>query len=149
MIVKKNKMISGRLVPGTNLICGLKTVCNENNITNGNILSCIGSLKKAKYIYAVDDEENVIKIRYCDPVSVEGPLELITCQGTIGQENKYITIHLHGMFSDKDAKIYGGHFCDDGNEILATCEYLIVGYETPVVRRENDSETGFNLLKFN
>lgn len=147
--IKENRMIAGRLLPETDLIQGLKEECRKNNIENGQIISCIGSLKKATYIYAVDDEDNKIKIKYCEPVIVEGPLELITCQGTIGHENGDISIHLHGMFSDKHTNIYGGHFYETGNIVLATAEFVILGFKAPVISRQLDSETGFNLLKFN
>lgn len=143
-----SKMITGRLKKGTDLIQGLKEACERNHIINGKIISCIGSLKKATYIYAIDDEKNKIRIRYCEPVTVEGPLELITCQGTIGRDNEKSSIHLHGVFSDKEKNIYGGHFVEKNNIILATVEFLIIGFESPVISKYMDRETEFNLFKY-
>jgi len=144
-----NKLISGRLLPGTDLIQGIKEICKKNDVKYGNIVSCIGSLSKATYIYAIDDEENPVKIRYCDPVVVTGPIELIACQGTIGQDDDETAIHLHGMFNDKYTNIYSGHFYDKDNTVLATIEFLIVSYDSPVINKEFDSETGFRLLRYN
>ncbi len=148
IIVKDNTMIAGRLLPDTDLIQELKKVCQQNNIKNGNVISCIGSLKKASYVYAIDDPDNIINIKYSEPVIVEGPLELITCQGTIGQENGETSIHLHGVFGDKHTNLYAGHISECENIILATVEFLIVGYDSPNINRLFDSQTGFNLLQY-
>jgi hypothetical protein len=141
-------MITGRLLPNTDLIQGLKSVCIQNNVQYGQIISCIGSLKKASYVYATNDIDDMEVVRYSQPVIVEGPIELINSQGTIGQENGKISIHLHGTLGDKKRNICGGHFFENGNTVLATVEFLIMGCNSPSIVRKFDDETGFVLFRY-
>ncbi len=146
--VSDNIMIAGRLLPNTDLIQGIKEACKQNNIQYGQIISCIGSLKKASYVYATNEIDDTNIVRYSQPVIVDGPIELINSQGTIGQENGEISIHLHGTLGDKKRNICGGHFSENGNTVLATVEFLIMGCTSPVIVRAFDDETGFILFRY-
>ncbi len=147
--VKEKRTIMGRLLPGADLVKGVEKICLENGIENGFIVSLIGSLKQANIVYAVQDKSNKIGIKYCDPTIVEGPLELLACQGTIGlTPEKKLSIHLHGLMSDPHMKVYGGHFVEGGNIVLATAEMMIVSAPDAQVTRDLDEETGFPLFKF-
>ena len=100
-------------------------------------------------VYAIPDASSKIGIRYHDPVIIGGPLELLACQGVIGQtEEGTLSVHLHGLFSDATMKVYGGHFLVGGNPVLATVEILIQESSDVRMIREQDEETGFLLFKF-
>lgn len=146
---EKGRRIVGRLLPGADLIKGIEAMCRRHEVACGTIASVIGSLTRASIVYAVPDESGKIGIRYSDPVRIEGPLELLACQGLVGLSADGVTsIHLHGLMSDPKMTVYGGHFLEDGNPVLATAEVLV--QETSDVRmvREPDEETGFSLFKF-
>ena len=146
---KEQRTIVGRLLPGTDLVGGIEKICLDNRIDNGIIVSAIGSLKQANIVYAVPDPSNKIGIKYCAPTIIDGPLELLPCQGTIGlTTEKKLSIHLHGLMSDAHMKVYGGHFVEGGNIVLATVEIMIVNVPDIQVVRGLDDETGFPLFKF-
>ena len=146
---EKGRKIVGRLLPGTDLIKGIEAMCRRHEVACGTIASVIGTLAEAGIIYAISDESGKIGLRYCDPVRIEGPLELLACQGLVGRSvDGETSIHLHGLMSGPKMTVYGGHFIENGNPVLATAEVLI--HETGDVRmvREPDEETGFTLFKF-
>jgi len=143
------KRIVGRLLPGTDLITGIEAMCQQHQVTSATIVSVIGSLTQAQLVYAVPDETGKIGIRYHDPVTVGGPLEILACQGIIGQsEQGALSVHLHGLISDPGMRVVGGHFLNGGNPVLATAEILIQQCSDVRMIREQDDETGFPLFKF-
>lgn len=147
--LKKGKIILGRILPGTDFIKGIKKVCKDNHVMYGTIVAAIGSLNRAEFIYAAPDKNAKIGIKYSESSHIEGPLELLACQGMIGQTSDgQLSIHLHGLMSDPDMKVYGGHFLENGNPVLATLEIMI--HENQGIRmiREQDDETGFPVFKF-
>lgn len=147
--LQKGKTIIGRLLPGTDLIKGIEKICTENQITYGTIVTVLGSLRRAEIVYAVPEKTSKIGIKYSEPAKVDGPLELLACQGMIGVTlEKQISIHLHGLMSDSNMNVYGGHFIENGNPILATAEIMIQENRDIQMIREPDDETGFPLFKF-
>ncbi len=146
---KKGKSVIGRLLPGTDLIKGIEKICQENRIDRGTIITVIGSLVHAEIGYVIPDKNTRLGVKYVEPVRVEGPLELLSGQGMIGQANDgKLSIHLHGLMSGPDMKVFGGHFVENGNPTLATVE--IMTQENPDIQmlREHDEETGFTLFNF-
>lgn len=143
------RSIVGRLLPGTDLIRGVETICRDHGVKRGAVVSGIGSLERGEFVYAVPDRNSRFGIKYSDPVRVEGPLELISCQGMIGQtpEGRMIT-HLHGLLSATDMTVRGGHLLENGNPVLVTVEVMIHEIKDVRVIKEMDEETGFPLFKF-
>lgn len=143
------RRIVGRLLPGTDLIPGIETMCRQHRVTGATILSVIGSLTQAQMVYAVPDAAGKIGIRYHDPVTIGGPLELLAGQGVVGQSPEgTLSVHLHGLIGDPAMRVYGGHFLSEGNPVLATAEILIQESSDVRMIREQDEETGFALFKF-
>lgn len=149
VVSSNNRLIIGRILPGVDLIEGIRDLCEQYGIKYGVITSIIGSLRKAGVIYAIDDEKAPLGIKYSDPTYFEGPLELLGCQGIIGEDdNGQFQIHLHGLMSDKQLRILGGHFIPDENIVLATAEVAIQAVEGVEFIRRFDVETGFPLFNF-
>lgn len=142
------RVITGRIPKGYDLVSGIKEVCEAHGIKNAYIVSLIGSLKTGRLIYALPDEGQIIGIKYSDPVDFEGPLEILSTQGAIGTDNEgNLSVHVHIMISDKYMRVFGGHFIEGGNEILATAEFVIHEIDGVDYKREYDEETGFSLFK--
>lgn len=148
-VSKKGRRVIGRLLPGTDLITGIEAMCHKGGVSSGSILSVLGSLAEAQIVYAVPDESGKVGIRYHDPVKIEGPLELLACQGVVGQTDAgELSVHLHGLMSNSAMTVCGGHFLADGNPVLATAEIVIQENSDVRTIREQDDETGFALFKF-
>ena len=95
--LQKGKTIIGRLLPGTDLIKGIEKICTDNQISYGTIVTVLGSLRRAEIVYAVPEKTSKIGIKYSEPTKVDGPLELLACQGMIGVTlDKKISVHLTG-----------------------------------------------------
>lgn len=142
------RVITGRIPKGYDLLSGIKEVCKAHEVKHGYIVGLVGSLKTGRMIYAIPEEGQEIGIRYSDPVNFEGPLEILSTQGTIGTDDQgNLSVHAHILVSDKYMRVFGGHFVDGGNEILATAELVIHELEGVENKREYDDGTGFFLFK--
>ncbi|MBW1692153.1 MAG: DNA-binding protein [Deltaproteobacteria bacterium] len=104
-----SKAVTIRVLPGSDVIEGIEEACQNLGIKSGAIISCIGSLQRASVLVA------------------EGPLELLSGQGTIGreEEGEIITVHIHGVVSDKEGHLHGGHLVRGENPVLITCEVMV------------------------
>lgn len=143
------RIIVGRIPKDIDLITGIKEVCNSYGIKYGYIVSIIGSLKTGRFIYAIPSEGSKLGFKYSEPVDLEGPLELLASQGTIGLDDETggLSVHLHMLVSDKYMRVFGGHFIDGGNDIAATAEIVIHEIDNVELHRSFDEQTGFNLFK--
>lgn len=148
VMVNKGNSIIGRLLPGMDLLEGIEQMCKENDVQYGVICTVLGSITQGCIVHVYSDEENPMDIRYSDPVIIDGPLEILSCQGIIGKdEDDQFQIHLHGLMVDSRLKIIGGHFVP-GNKILATAEIMIQSVEDAELVRKYDKEIGFPLFHF-
>ena len=120
-----SQVIMIRLLPGTDIIEGVQRVCENLDIEAGAIGCCIGSLQRASFLVAVPSK-NKIGAGYSQPRRIEGPLELLSAQGSIGQEKTGdLFIHLHAIVSDAHGNLFGGHVVKGKNPVLITCEMMI------------------------
>ncbi|WP_461204653.1 PPC domain-containing DNA-binding protein [Clostridium sp. DL1XJH146] len=143
------RIISARLLPGVDIISGIKEICTKHSIKYGTIVSMVGSLSQLCLVYAIPSSTGKIGIKYTEPFIIEGPLELVSCQGTIGVDDKEeFDVHMHGIVSDKYMKIYGGHIMKEESLVLATVEVTIVELANANLVRKYDEETGFSVFNF-
>ena len=122
-----------RLKPGQDLKEELKNIVVSKNIKAGFILTCVGSLKKAKLRLAEE------KIEVFD-----GKFEIVSLVGTLSPDG----VHIHISLADKSGKAIGGHLKEDCI-IHTTAEIVIGESEDCVFSRELDENTGFKELKIN
>ncbi len=142
------RIIAGRIPKDVDLITGIKEICREHNIKYGYVPMCIGSLTTARIIYAIPDEKSPIGFAYCNPVDIQGPLELLYMQGLIGTEDSgEQSVHMHMLVSDKDMRVFGGHTVEGGNIVAATGEIIIHELDEAEFIRQYDEQTGFRLFK--
>ena len=135
-----------RVLPGSDIIEGIEKVCQNMGVRSGAITCCIGSLQRASLLIAVP-MNNKIGAGYSDPKVLDGPLELLSSQGTIGQEEGGgIFIHLHGVVSNKDGNVYGGHLIKGKNPVLITCEMMVSQIEGINMIRAYDPEVDMKVF---
>lgn len=135
-----------RILPGSDVVDGIERACKETGIHAGIIVSCLGSLQKASLLFVVP-ARNKVGAQYGDPLTLEGPLEFLGAQGTVGkEEDGEIFVHLHGLASDKQGVVHGGHFVKGKCPVLITCEVAIIRVEGVSLLRRMDPEVGWKVL---
>lgn len=141
-----SRVVMIRVHPGSDIIEGIEEVCQNLGIKCGAITCCIGSLQRASLLIAVP-MNNKIGAGYSDPKVIKGPLEFLSGQGTIGQEEGgEIFIHLHGVISDKDGNVHGGHLIKGKNPVLITCEVVLIQVEGIHMIRVHDPEVDMKIF---
>ncbi len=143
---KLNKLVMIRVLPGSDIIEGIEETCQVHDIKCGAICSCIGSLQKASFLIAVP-LKNKVGAGYSTPIDINGPLELLSAQGTIGREqNGGLFIHMHGLLSDQDGSVHGGHLIKGKNPVLITCEIMISQVEGVDMLRTYDPDVDMEVF---
>jgi hypothetical protein len=142
------KVVMLRLRPGEDLIEGITEASLAQGVKSGAVNSCIGSLQRASF-FTVVPLGNKIGAGYGDPIEMEGPLELVSAQGTIGLDVEgNLLIHMHGALADGRGNLHGGHLLKGRCPVLITCEAMITFFEEVRAIQRYDPETDMKLLTF-
>jgi len=145
-IGKAGKLIPARLRTQTDITAGLKAVCEENGIKYGAVLFGIGSIRKVTYQILGDKPDSPMGAGYKDPVTLPGPVEVISMHGIVFQSDDGQTLlHLHGTFCDKEGAVFGGHIVAGGNPVLATLDAYIVENVGAETIRQMDEDIGMGV----
>ena len=140
---KFGKMIPTRVRPGTDVMEGLKKVCEEHGVKYGAVLFGIGSIRQLCYQVLVPKKDSIWGAGYSDPTTIPGPIEIVGIRGVIFQSEEGETLlHIHGSFSDQEGKCYGGHLVMGQNPVLATCDAIIAELTDAKMIRRVDPEIG-------
>jgi predicted DNA-binding protein with PD1-like motif len=143
---KGGKLIPTRLRTHTDITNGLKAVCEENGVKFGAVLFGIGSIRKVTYQILGEKPDSPMGAGYLDPVTLPGPIEVISMHGIVFQsEDGQTLLHLHGTFCDKEGKVFGGHIVAGGNPVLATLDAYILQTEGAETLRQMDEDIGMAL----
>ncbi|HBT72909.1 MAG TPA: DUF296 domain-containing protein [Lysinibacillus sp.] len=135
------KVVSARLLMGTDIIEGMEALCEENHIESATIVSCIGSLQKSSFVYLVPDETSQINVSFSDVIKKEGPLELIQGSGVVCKRDGGYETHFHGSMSDQWGVVSGGHLMKRGNPVI-TADIVLAEVQGIQHFRKFDEETG-------
>lgn len=141
------KVVPVRLRPGTDVMDGLKRICEQHGIRYGAILLGIGSLRQLSFQVLTPKPATKLGAGYSEPVVVQGPVEVLSLQGVIFQSEEGETLlHVHGTFSDQRGKVYAGHVVAGANPILATLDGMIAEVADVTLIRRMDPEVGMGLF---
>jgi predicted DNA-binding protein with PD1-like motif len=141
------KTVALRLLPGTDLMSGIKKACEDNGIRGGAILTAIGSVRKLTVQVLVPNEKAKLGVAYNPPQTIPGPIEVLGIQGVIFEtETGEIALHLHGTFCDQEGKTFAGHLVPEENPILATLDVVIGEVAGVRFMRRYDEETEINMF---
>lgn len=127
-----------RLDPGEEIVAGVASVCEKENVRLGSV-SGIGAVNKAVVgLFKPDTKEYISD-------SLEKPFEVTALTGNVSQMDGKQYLHLHITLADIDHNCFGGHL----NEAIvsATAEIWIDVVDGDIDREFNDT-IGLNLLKF-
>jgi predicted DNA-binding protein with PD1-like motif len=144
---KFSRIIPVRLRTHTDVINGLKAVCQEQGIKQGAVLMAIGSVRQLTYQILAPKPESKMGAGYTDPETIPGPVEVVSAHGDIfPTDDGQTMIHLHGTFSDQKGKVFGGHVVPGGNPVLATLEAFIGEFAGGEIKRQMDDDIGMGLF---
>lgn len=135
-----------RILPGSDVVESIEQACEEAEIQTGVVVSCLGTLQKASLLFVVP-ARNKVGAEYGSPLTLEGPLEFLGAQGSVGlEENGDRFVHLHGLVSDSRGVIHGGHLVKGECPVLITCEVAVLQVKGVGLVRRLDPEVGWKLL---
>ena len=144
---RTGRTIAARIMPGVDLVGGIAEICQEHDVKHGYFVSVMGSLSEAVYVIPISSPDSPLGFKYCEPISVQGPIDLICGQGVICQSEQGETlIHLHAQGVTPDRVVFGGHFAVGGNPVLATIDLVIVEVTEAKFLRRLDPVVGLAMF---
>jgi predicted DNA-binding protein with PD1-like motif len=96
------RMICARLVQGEDLLITIRNLAEETGITSAAFF-VIGTLTKANFYFYHPQPK---------PITIEKPLEIVSCSGSISKIDGKTIVHGHIDVTDSEYKSYGGHLLE-------------------------------------
>ncbi|MBV0891381.1 DNA-binding protein [Paracoccus sp. Z118] len=122
---------AARLLPGDDLIGGLRRVQQDAGAEAMAVLTCAGSLRTARIRHADADEGTLY----------EGRFEIVSLTGTLDPRHQ----HLHIAISDGAGRVFGGHLLP-GSEVRTTAEIVALILPDLAFDRAVCERSGFHEL---
>jgi len=119
------------LAPGDDLRASLERAAREHDLAAACILTCVGSLARARLRLAGAQQER----------EWSGPLEIVSLVGTLSPDGP----HLHIALADGEGRVLGGHLLA-GSIVHTTAEILLGEPERLRFERREDPATGWREL---
>ncbi len=125
-----------RIDKGEEFITSLTEFCVEEGINNASFTG-IGAAKDISCGYYALDEKKYYFTQYPEIV------EVVSLTGNVALKDGKPFVHVHGVFTGRDNKAFGGHI----EKMSAGIVLEVVLRTLPTtVEREYDEETGLSLL---
>ncbi len=121
-----------RLHPGQDLRQTLEAAVRERGCQAAFVVSGIGSLVDAR-IRLADAP---------DAMQIDGPSEILSLSGTLGEAHGHGHSHLHMAVSTASGQVIGGHVAP-GCTVRTTAEVLVALLPEWSFSRETDATTGY------
>lgn len=142
------RIVVCRIKPGADFVEALRQICTEQGIRQGLIVTGIGSFHQAVLMVAAPRGDRKIGYGHSEPLQIQGPLSLLSCQGTIALDEKAQPApHVHAALALPDGGVVGGDLTR-GCVVMATVEIGILQLSGPPMRRLVVPETGTPHLVF-
>ena len=124
-----------RLTPGSDLKAELERLTRERALAAGCILTCVGSLSRARLRMPGGPGEAEAFGTW------EEPMEIVSLAGTLSPDG----LHVHVSLSRRDGACVGGHLVE-GCTVRTTAELVIAELPYLEFRRPPDLATGYREL---
>ena len=100
--------------------------------------ACIGAADEAELWWYDVTKKKYVKQTFQEQLEITGVL------GNIARKDGEIMIHMHGTFSDREYRVYGGHI----NKIVVSgaCEARVDVLKGEI-KKAYDEETGLNVMQ--
>jgi predicted DNA-binding protein with PD1-like motif len=141
LILKQGKIsraLVERFNTGDDVLDRLNSLVRQQHVFAGSF-TALGAVESGTVGYFIGDG-NYFQI------SLEGPLEVVSCVGNVSSKEGAPFVHAHITFSDKEGKAYGGHLLP-GCRVGATFEVTLHTYDDIDMPRIFDPATKLFLLK--
>ncbi len=129
MNMNTNKTHLFRVKPDKELVESISEYCKSNGITSGIVTGIIGSLRSVKLGFLKELPGKYITKDF------QGPLEIVSAQGTVGECENELALHIHILISDEDRAV-GGHLNE--GKIFSTAEVVITETDQQITRKLDD-----------
>ena len=137
VLTQPGRSFLGRLAKGDDLLRSLEKLCQEHNITLGEVRA-LGAVSRARVGY-YDQEKREYHF-----LEMDQPLEILALVGNVSLNEGQPMVHAHVTLADNAGRTFGGHL-GEGTPVFA-CEFAI--YERladQALTRQYDPETGLTL----
>ena len=125
------RALAFRLTPGADLRAELERITQEHGIAAGCILTCVGSLSRARLrMPSMADEPAAY-------AAFDEPMEIVSLAGTLSPDG----LHVHIGLSRRDGSCVGGHLVE-GCIVNTTGELVVGELPNAEFRRWLDPATG-------
>jgi len=135
--MKLSQIYVFRVKPNKELVYSISQYCKSNRITSGVVISIIGSLQSVKLGFLKELPGKYITKDF------QGPLEIVSAQGTVATYQNEFALHIHILVSDENHAT-GGHLNEA--KVFSTAEVVIAQLDQQIPRRFDDY-TGLKELK--
>ena len=126
-----------RVKPEEEIVAAIQQYCKSNRITSAVITGIIGSVKSVKLGFLKELPGKYITEDF------QGPLEIVSAQGTVGTCQGEFVLHIHILVSDENRAV-GGHLTEA--RVFSTAEVVITEFDEQL-KRKLDDYTGLKELK--
>ena len=126
-----------RVKPKQELASEIADHCRKNGISSGVVIGIIGSVESASLNFLRELPGKFETKEY------EGPLEIVSAQGSVALKDSELIVHIHIQLSGSDG-CQGGHLV--GAEVFSTAE-VVIGELDYQLHRYADDYTGLNELQ--
>lgn len=132
-----DELVVARLDVGDDILLSIKQVATEHAVTAG-MFSLIGAVDRAKYGF-YDPNKRVYRTRsWTTGFLRPSALEILSCQGNIGQLKGDPIVHGHITMSGISGTMIGGHLLE-GCRINPTGELTLLKASGTLTRRMDES----------
>jgi len=134
----KTELVTIGFQPGEMLLESIQEALKSQGITNGAVVSGIGTLKTC-WMHTITHtgfppQDHIFEL--------SKPLELLSVNGLIADGE----LHLHVVVSCGQDEVYGGHL-HEGSQVLYLAEIAILVFNQHQMVRQPDSERKIKLLQ--
>jgi uncharacterized protein len=135
--MRPGRCFMGRLPKGDDLLGALEKLCQEHNITLGEVRA-LGAVERARVGFYNQKERKYYFLDF------EQPLEILALVGNISLRDGKPMVHAHVTLADAAGRAVGGHLAE-GAPVFA-CEFVLYEYlADQKLSRQNDPATGLML----
>ena len=137
ILTQPGRCFMGRLPKGEDLLQALEKLCQEHQISLGE-LRALGAVTRARVGYYNQEERKYYFLDF------DQHLEILALVGNISIRDGKPMVHAHVTLADEAGRAIGGHLAE-GTPVFA-CEYVIHEYlADQTLARQNDPATGLML----